>query len=219
MKLYAEPLGREVTLRDGVSEDGWTFDDTFSGLYHVPPVEIHPETVLDLGANIGLVAAHYQQMWPEARIVCVEMVPESAALIAENCPAATVNVYAVSATGGYGTFDPALEFNRKRFIGAGLDSPNGGPVPSYTLRTICLANFAGPVDFVKMDLEGMEWPVLEQAQYWAPYVSSLLVELHYLDGDTETAEEFCQKAIDLLTPRGFEAIRHDIHPHAVWAWK
>lgn len=70
--VWTPQVGRYVALRE-TGSDRTVWADTFSGLYHVPPVPIWPETVLDLGANIGLTTAHYRTLWPDAQIVAVEM--------------------------------------------------------------------------------------------------------------------------------------------------
>ena len=50
------------------------FDDTFFGRYHLPPRELGPiRTILDLGSNIGLTVMHYAVLFPEARILGIEM--------------------------------------------------------------------------------------------------------------------------------------------------
>jgi hypothetical protein len=49
---YAQPLGREVERRPGTTDEQ-VFHETFVKQFYVPPEEIRPATVLDLGCNIG----------------------------------------------------------------------------------------------------------------------------------------------------------------------
>src|SRR5262245_40185744 len=61
-----------VSLRAGTS-DAVVYYETFLGLYHIPPrLPATVETLLDLGANIGLTAAHYCVLFPTCRILAVE---------------------------------------------------------------------------------------------------------------------------------------------------
>jgi FkbM family methyltransferase len=72
--LHVPAIGPEpIYLRPGTT-DARVLDDTFVGLYHLPPGELSADsTILDLGANIGLVARHYAQLYPRSTIACVEL--------------------------------------------------------------------------------------------------------------------------------------------------
>jgi hypothetical protein len=69
------------------------------------------------------------------------------------------------------------------------------------------------VDFVKMDIEGSEWEVVERAGDWAGRVGSLLVEVH-TPTDKEAAVE---SMIGSLEAVGFTCSRHEVHWSAIWA--
>lgn len=210
---FTGPLGRAVYLRPGTS-DRQVWADTFTGLYHVPPPpgpgRPAPTTVLDLGANIGLTAAHYARMWPSAQIVAVEMDDECCDMIDMNAPSVDLKMYAVSAHGGVGSYDPN---GRAEAFAFSTDPALGKLAPSYTLRQIIFRCFeGGHVDFVKMDIEGEEWAIF-QTGGWPELVGSLLVELHGEGG----SEHLVRVAIEELTSHGFEARHHPPHPQAVYA--
>ncbi len=211
--VHTPALGRAVYLREGTS-DAQVWADTYSGLYHVPPYEIDPATVLDLGANIGLTAAHYAALWPDAEIVAVEMDSDCAELARLNAPTVTVNDHAVSADGGWGSYDPAVRAEAFRFEPGDRD---GQLKMSLTLRQIIKRSFPGGcVDFAKMDIEGAEWGILAKPT-WAPLVCSLLVELHPVGDMPDDSDWLVSRAVDLLAAAGFEAKRFERHPRAVWA--
>jgi hypothetical protein len=75
--------GRPVRLRPGTS-DVDVFWETFVGLYHLPPSELEPNLIWDLGANIGLTMAHFAVLYPSARIVGIELDGENARLCRTN---------------------------------------------------------------------------------------------------------------------------------------
>jgi FkbM family methyltransferase len=207
---FTGALGRHVSLRPGTS-DRQVWADTFTGLYHLPPAELAPATVLDLGANIGLTAAHYAQLWPEARVVAVEMDDECCELIRVNAPTVEVRQEAVSGLGEWGSYDSGVLAEAFAF------RPwwrSGKLVESRPLREIIFGAFepGTVVDFVKMDVEGMEWSLFAHGS-WAPLVSSLLVELHGPGG----SQELIVRAIVELERLGFEARHHPPHPQAVYA--
>lgn len=202
-RRFTPALGREVFLREGNS-DQEVWDATFVHQYHVPPVDISPKTVLDLGANIGLTAAHYKALWPEAHVVAVEMDEECADLILLNAPECEVHICAVSGEGDTGFYDSSLWSSNFAFGETGDKQ-----VGSLTLTEILDGQ---PVDFVKMDVEGAEWDVLEHGD-WARHVKTLLVELHGERSDTVLRS----LALFALERLGFTATHHKIHPRSVWA--
>lgn len=218
-------LGRDVTLRPGTS-DRQVWADTFTGLYHVPPDDMPaPRTVLDLGANVGLVAAHYHALWPEARIVgleldeaCVELARENAGRVVLGGGApVTFQHRAVSAAGGLGSYDPSGRAEAFAFVPSAGDLPPGHVcVESVTLDRLVVECFGtAGVDFVKMDVEGEEWQLFANGRPWAHLVRHLLVELH---GDYPS-EYLVTSAVGWLTRLGFQARHHEAHPQAVYAWR
>lgn len=217
--IYTGDLGRAVTVREGTT-DRQVWSDTFVGRYHLPPADMPiPRTVLDLGANIGLTAAHYATLWPEAVIVAVELDEACANMARLNAPTVDVRCHAVSGFGGWGTYDHAGDAHGFAFTPGGSYPPREGlrMVSSYTLRQVIRRCFlADHVDFVKMDIEGEEWTLFEPgAGTWAPLVRHLLVELHGPD----PSDVLVERAIRLLSRLGFTARHHVAHPQAVYAYQ
>lgn len=217
---WTEALGRTVTLRGlpDSNDDGGIWKEVFEHGYHIPPGEMpSPATVLDLGANIGLTAAHYGTLWPDASIIGVEMDYENAKIARQNAPGATILCCAVADRSGAGSYE-----RTDRTAGLRLGPVAAGqlPITTISLRALVLGWFGGhPVDFVKMDVERSEWEILEAAADWAPLVRHLLVELH---GDGHSQADYdtrIARACGLLGAVGFEARAHDAHPCAVWAWR
>lgn len=209
IEVFTVELQRPVWLRPGgVDERVWA--DTFTGRYHIPRSRVGtPASILDLGANIGLVAAHYQVLWPQAFIVCVEMDSESAALARLNAPGITVIECAVSASRGHGCYDADEDADSYVF----RPGETGGiDVAGYPLSEIIVEHCGGYVDFVKMDVEGEEWRLLADPE-WAPLVGNLLVELHGKGGG-ELA-----RGIELLEQAGYQAEGQAPHPQSVFAWR
>ena len=204
---WTRAIGAAVSLRPETM-DRQVWSDTYTGLYHIPPVDSPPNTVLDLGSNIGLTCAHYCALWPEATVVGVEMDHACAELARLNAPGVTIREHAVGGLTGTGTYDPEIR----------SDSFALGLVGGTEVRVLDLSttiNEAFPdrhVDFLKMDIEGAEWDVFADGS-WAPMVDSILVELH----DSGTSPEIVAKGISELERLGYQADHHTRHPQAVWA--
>jgi FkbM family methyltransferase len=216
-RVYTNAISRSVYLRK-IDRQAWS--DCFTGRYHVPPETVEPETVLDLGANIGLTTAHYQAMWPKAKIVAVEMSVTNAALIPLNAPDATLRIEAVTddERASWGTYQLGGDPLAYAFVPCGT---SGETVQAKTLGRIIDIEFGrgGEVEFVKMDIEGAEWGILAAADGWRDRVRSLLVELHDSDISPDVSMELLVRATRLLALAGFDSYPHDTHPRAVFAWR
>lgn len=201
--VYVSELGRNVWVRPGTS-DVAAAQGVFSEIrYHVPPPDMPvPRTVLDLGANIGLTAAHFQSMWPEALIWMVEPNPENMDLAKRNAPSCVPLLLAVAGTSG-----------EKMLLEEGMSAD------AYTLsdegRTVWAVtmNQLGPADFCKMDVEGAEWEILAGDPF---DVSNLLVEFH---GEPRDYPAILARGLKALDEAGYEARPHPPHPAAAFGVK
>lgn len=189
------------------------------GRYHLPPDEMPPPvTVLDLGANVGLTAAHYCALWPHAKVVGYELDGDCANLAHQNAPAATIRLLAVYGHRGEASYDASVRAEAFTVV-------HGGPDRVYAVTmddAITYAFGPGPVvDFCKMDVEGAEWEIFETVESWGLRVRHLLVELHSLVGDmgAEHGRMLVEHAVAKLRAGGYEARHHEAHPRAVWAWR
>lgn len=200
---FTPQLAREVFLRtDSIDEQTWY--DTFEIGYHVPP-NINPPYVLDLGANIGLTAAHYRSMWPDAEIMAVEMDKANARICARNFRGLVITV-AVGAVAGEGTYTTS------GFPDAYALSVDGDRPTQIMTVSQLLDDWLPDADrvFCKMDIEGAEWDIL--ARGIDRRIKWLLVELH----SEESSEEKIDRGMSFLLEDGFAVAQHLIHPSALW---
>ena len=212
MKVYVRALGgNPVFLRPGTS-DWKVLGETFHGRFHVPPKKLvgaSARRILDLGANIGLTAAHFAVLYPEAHVVAVEMDAENAALARMNvspwtgrCDVIESAVWTTDGTVRY-VLDPGIEY------GASIQ-PHGREVPSVSLNT--LIRGGEPIDYLKIDIEGAEKEVLRQRTEWADSVRCINVETHGSDYGVRE----CTADLQAL---GFATSVMRNHFGAVLAWR
>ncbi len=138
-------------------------------------VTVPEPRVLDLGGNIGLFGVRARAQWPGARITSVEPDPANLAIL-RRC---------VALNGGEWEVVPAfagVATGSERFIAS------GGPIARRALpeeqegvsevERVDARPFLAEADVVKMDIEGAEWPLLED-QSWAEIRAQLvLLEYH-----------------------------------------
>ena len=203
---HAEALGRDVHLRPGTTDDQ-VFHETFVKQFHVPPEEIRPASVLDLGCNIGLTVAHFETLWPDAEVIGVELDADNCVAARRNCRRARILNVAVSATSGTLTYagEEAWSFR--------LDPSGDRAVEARTLDDLIGLFESGP-DFVKMDVEGAEWEVIKAPGEWPERVGSLLVEIHGTEGRRQAGID---EMMGYLREKGFTCRKHEAHWSAVWA--
>src|SRR5580765_498568 len=143
---YVQELGREVQLRPDTTDDQ-VFHETFVKQFHVPPEEIRPATVLDLGCNIGLTVAHFEALWPDAEIIGVDLSAENCVVARTNCRRSRILNFAVAATSGTQTYSGEEAWSFR------LDPSGDRAVEVRTLDELTDL-FDGNADFVKMDIAG-----------------------------------------------------------------
>jgi FkbM family methyltransferase len=182
--LRLRPLGgHEVVVRPGTSDLG-TVWGTFARRYHLPPAELGtPRTIWDLGANIGLTMAHFACLFPLARVLGVELDANNVALARQNlapwadrCEVIHGAVWRTDGEVYYGGWPAAT--SDYQVTGAA----EGVPVRAVSLATL-MRERGGPVDYLKIDVEGAECDLLRDGTGWASEVRCLKVELH---GDYST---------------------------------
>lgn len=213
MQIYSTDLGRVVTLREGTSDED-VYAATFNGRYHLPPPWMPtPATVLDLGANIGLTAAHYSRLYPHAVVTAVEMDHANCAQIHENWPGGLiVEAAVVVAPHEALRYDPAAPAEAFTL----LPGPGTEPALKLTMVECCeLAAGLAPVDLVKMDIEGMEWHLFNHGHAWSRLVRHLIVELHLPSVDAAEARLLGAAKLHAL---GYQT-QSTNHPAGLFAWR
>lgn len=195
--VWVKRLGHEVEIR-GATTDPKVLLDTFREGYDFPAFLESPRVVWDLGSNIGLTLARYACLYPEAEIHGVELNPESAELARRNTrrygPRVSVLTGAVWVENGELTYRVEQGSESSAAVTPGARAR----APSYSLDSL----ITGPVDFVKMDIEGAEREVLKRNTDWTRYVKSIYVEFH-----NYPAEE----CLEDLRALGFDARRDSRH--------
>ncbi|HEY4596084.1 MAG TPA: FkbM family methyltransferase [Thermoanaerobaculia bacterium] len=196
------------------------------GEYDFPCDSVEP-VILDCGSHIGLSVAWFKRRFPEARITAFEPDPKNFELLQAN----------VAANGfeGVELLNVALASERgtARFYGQfKADEPMAS---SHSLKedwgtqrtkswilvpTVPLGDYiTGPVDYLKLDIEGMELEVLRSIASRLHLVKALGLEFH---GTGSTAERDEEEILGLLRVSGFQVEisrkARDIFPAEIDGW-
>ena len=130
--------------------------------------------VVDVGANVGLVAQKYRKLFPTARIVCVEPIKELAEQVRVNCPTANVHQIALSANDGEADFHINASRDTSSLLMSDLESIPSSyaeiqreigvrKIPTRKLDTLAAECNIEQISVLKMDIQGGELAALEGA--------------------------------------------------------
>jgi FkbM family methyltransferase len=182
------PIHGEIVLRE-VPADWWTFEEVVREQVYkgVLPYISRCETVIDLGANIGLAALYFANQYPASRVFAVEPNPANYALL-------NVNLQALVDSGRCQTFNAAIWGRETLLVANPLPSPERYncfsvreilpeehcPTPLKGMPMVDLVAVSGftTVDILKVDIEGAEVQLFRGNLDWLERVRALLIEFH-----------------------------------------
>lgn len=189
-----------------------------AGEYEPPPelkgrlLGLHK--ILDVGGNIGMFAHWARRRWPTAQITSFEPDPDNlvvfrAGLSVED-PIELVEAAAMT-TSGHAVLTSGSGAGRRV---AFSEHPVTDSMPAVDI----FEHLSG-ADFVKMDIEGGEWPILTDPRLAALGRTTWVIEFHRAGAPSLPAHEAAQA---LFEAAGFEVghVSLNYWGHGtLWAWK
>ncbi|MFZ3043626.1 MAG: FkbM family methyltransferase [Minisyncoccia bacterium] len=209
----------------------------FKETYYLPRTQ-EPIRIIDCGANIGMSLLYIKIRAPQARVTCFEPNPAARAVLEKNIEAngwgKDVQVFPYALGKEKGTVD--------FFVEGTVATSSGGSVAhylksdvralhSYPVEVDMLSHYIdGPVDLLKIDIEGPEFEVLEElvAKQKLRHVAAVQLEYHYIPGFFTRP---LSTMLSLLESEGFHTFvesntpphqivgRDTLHTYMVFAWR
>ncbi len=167
--------------------------------------------IIDCGSNIGLSILYFKSEYPKSRVLGFEPVPETFTVLRENMKCnglEGVEIKQAALTGSNG---------RISVFGSGLGasiSRSWGvqeAEESRIVESVQLSNYiGGPVDYLKLDVEGAEEHVIPEIQDKLPLVKEIYIEYHETRG-----RSFLEKILTILNNcyRSVEVQEKDLEPY------
>lgn len=191
----------------------------FYDKYHLPPTEYKLSTnplILDLGSNIGATIIDFKSIYPNSKIIGYEMDNDNFNLSLKNCEGLQ-NVTIFNTPVWHCIENVSYnknEFTDAFFINESADTTNKIKIKSTTLKKIITDNGISVIDYLKMDIEGVELKIFEDSDLsWLDIVLSLNIEFHKIHPDQ------LQEYIDLLISKNFVARRSNKHWLSIQAFR
>jgi FkbM family methyltransferase len=182
------PVRGRVSLRE-VGSDILTFEEVMkqqvyrSILTKLP----HCETVIDLGANIGLASLYFARQYPSCRLVAVEPNPDTYRML-------TTNLGELVEQGRCRTVNAAVWGSEKMLVADGAQDPehysafatkeanpgerSGETMKGLPVQTIINDSGFTKIDLLKVDIEGAEVELFKGDLAWLRNVNSIAIEFH-----------------------------------------
>jgi FkbM family methyltransferase len=195
--------GYNVRIADGPSFYILYKDIFVQRIYHFDAPRRDP-FILDCGSNIGMSILYFKHIYPRARIIGFEPDPAIFSYLRENVDRNGLrNVELVQAALAREEGAPSFLSDGKcgsRLAEYGpIAAPNG--VRECRVRCVRLRDYLNEgVDFLKINIEGAEWPVLLDCDGALKNVGQMVIEYHHLPGLPRTLHML----LALLHRNGFE---------------
>jgi FkbM family methyltransferase len=190
-----------------------------------PLVPLGPRPrILDIGANIGLASLYFLGRWPDARLLAWEPNPAAFDLLKRNLtenefPAAKIHIEAKALSDEDGAVEFAVPKGDPTAVYASI--PREGtkadpPADRVQVQTVDAAHlFAEPVDLAKLDIEGQEYPVLENALPDASTIRALAIEFHRVHRHQEQVEDLLDRLLGGGGYRGVDRSGGPLEPDSL----
>lgn len=175
-------------------------DIFLQGIYDFS-TEAQAPLIIDGGAHIGLFSLRAAQLYPNAKILAFEPDPEALALLNLNLQGNGLSHVQVIPAGLHDK-DGLLSFSSRGDDGNTLHSADTNTSVQVTRLSRHLRH---PVDFLKLNIEGSEWPVLAECGSLLKNVQQLTLEYH---GFPELGDRL-HLILQCLHEQGFRYMVHD----------
>jgi FkbM family methyltransferase len=178
--IRSRDLEHPVMLRTGTS-DIFVFEQILEHQAYAPALGLASvRTIVDLGANTGLVSAYFLSHYPTAHVLAVEPDPANFSLCQINLAqygtrAETVNA-AVWSCNGQVQVKRLGEYYSSQTKPA--DDSSEIVVPAYDMQTLLATHNIEAIDLLKIDIEGAETELFKPPTAWLDTVKSIVIELH-----------------------------------------
>lgn len=181
-KVRVPVLGGDIWLRSHTSDVGVLCEQLAGHAYRA--LEDHDadvRTIVDLGANTGLVARWLLARYPKARIVCVEPEPGNVDMLRRNL--ARFNGRAAIVPHCVGAIERTTRLESSTGEWGYAMTGDSGDVEVTTMDRLVRNHDLDRIDVLKCDIEGAEREVFGDCAGWIDRVGFAVVECHGFQGE------------------------------------
>jgi FkbM family methyltransferase len=180
---------REGPILETEARNSWPVIEVFQGDYESPIAWDQLRVVLDVGAHVGAFTCWVAARAPSSRIVALEPEPRNFADLQANVLRNHLTGRVVLVNAAAASDDRMVELrvrgDDRQLSSFMASSGEAIPVQAVALDQFVRSDLDGPIDLVKMDVEGAEWEILPSIRddTWAR-ISRLVLEVHIFGSHT-----------------------------------
>lgn len=184
-----QAAGRQISIQSG---SFGVVREIFGRNAYITPAELaRCRTVVDLGANCGVFSLFALIHAPAAHVYAIDAQPEQLAALRANIAS---NGFAGRITAEVGMIGSACDEWGREFL---RSHPEVG-----TCDLDSFMKKVGPCDFLKCDIEGGEFHIVNEQMHWMDKVNRFSLEYHGTPADGEMLAV-------ILRRKGFGVVRRD----------
>lgn len=213
LRFWHKPL--KIAVRGKM--DAWSVKECFLDRFYTRyGCEIEEDwTVVDIGAAIGEFTVLAAQTAKSGRVFAFEPNPESLDILKENIKANNINNVALFNLGVWdkpGQLELDLSGNeplRAQSIEVAASMNTVNRIQVISLEQLTLEYVSAPIDLLKLDCEGAEYPILLPAgQETMQKIKRIVMEYHDLDNGNNH-----QALVGFLAKQGYKITSHSNPVH------
>jgi FkbM family methyltransferase len=220
-RMYARPpitsgvepcFGYRVRITDGRNFYMQYKEEFIYRLYHFNAARPDP-LIIDGGSNMGMSILSFKKSYPAARVIGFEPDPNVFRLLEENVRENGLDLVTL-VNAGLAATEGCMGFRPDGGSGGQCIAGQG----AVTIRTVRLSDYLQePVDFLKLDIEGLELDVLQEAAAAGrlSQVRELVLEYHGRPREPQRLGQI----LSLLDQEGFRYLVHDFADEAYYTSK
>jgi FkbM family methyltransferase len=150
--------------------------------YPIAPFVKNVNTVVDIGANVGLSAMWFSKNYPTSRILAIEPSPAGFALLAKNAnhwpKVEPCNVGLFSERRTVAMFLSSMDGVTNSIGRSVLNTEENIPVELEDAEAFLTSKNVAVIDILKLDTEGCERPILDRLRSRVSDIRAIYVEYH-----------------------------------------
>jgi len=199
-----ETLDHPLYIRPNTS-DAQVLWDTFFRKYHLPEKLEKDPIIVDLGANVGYTMAHFAFLYPNSKIIGVELDEQNYLLAQKNLESLKDRCELINA--GIWSKDETVSYEGTSEWGFKIVNNGKNNVSAITMDSLQKRYNLKKISLLKVDIEGAEIEIFENPGQWINLVKQIKMEIH----PPATIEEMSEK----LEKFGFKVTKDNVHPYAI----
>lgn len=179
LRLDGQPA--TIALRTQQGDLQIFYDIWWKRSYQLPSgIFLQATTIVDLGAHVGMTSLFFNIHAPQATIYAVEADPGNYQLFCRNLSSAIQNGRVIPVQAAIHARQQPVYLQKETYSYNThvADRPTEYMVAGMRLSDLIGTHHLDRIDILKIDIEGAERCLLQEADTWLPITRNILIELH-----------------------------------------